>query len=113
MAERGHDVSLDDRLDDDQPALIVRFQPDRGPLAGLAPSGSERSGFEIRLGFERGPADPLDGTGGPGAQVIALEATGASLDRFTVLGQTPVEELTPSWVARRFVEFLERVLARS
>ena len=100
LRAHGHDASVTDALDEDEPTVTVRFRPDPGPLASASELPSESARFELRL------APDLDG----GTQVVAGFARASTDAPFTLLGRTHVEQIDRSWVTRRFIEFAQRVL---
>lgn len=116
LGERGHEIVLDDCLDEEVPALAVRFRPDRGPLTALTSTGDQPARFELRLGFERDADGTLSGDAPDGTRdcvhVIALEASARLEGTSSVLGRTELRALTPEWVAHRFVEFVAHALER-
>ena len=99
----GHVASLVDGLDDARPTVAVHFGPDRGPLATWSEDAPEPARFELRVAYD------LDG----GTQVVAGYTPGRVGAPFTLLGRTHVDQMDRTWVSRRFLEFVQRVLTPS
>lgn len=101
LSARGHLAALTDDLGEAEPTLIVRFRPNQGPLAAFGSTAREPARFELRL------AADLDGE----TQVVAGYDQGGTPDApFTLLSRTRLANVRADWVAKRFVEFVQRVL---
>lgn len=101
LSARGHLASLADDLGEADPTLVVRFRPNQGPLAAFGSTAREPARFELRL------AADLDGE----TQVVAGYDQGGTPDApFTLLSRTRLATVRADWVAKRFVEFVQRVL---
>lgn len=100
LRAHGHEASVRDALDADQPSVTVRFKPTTGPLTPASESPEDAARFELRL------AADLDG----GTQVVAGYTRAVMDAPFTLLGRTHVDRIDRGWVARRFVEFVQKVL---
>ena len=101
LSARGHLASLADDLDREERMVAVLFRPDQGPLAAFGSSAREPARFALRL------AADLDGE----TQVVAGYDQGGTPDApFTLLSRTRLATVRADWVAKRFVEFVQRVL---
>lgn len=100
LSARGHLASLADDLGQREPAVVVRFRPNQGPLAAFGSTAREPARFELRL------AADLDGE----TQVVAGYTLGTPDAPFTLLSRTRLSAVQRHWVAERFVDFVRRAL---
>jgi hypothetical protein len=100
LADRGHEVSIQDDFAADEPVVLVRFRPDAGPLGSFAAGTEDPARFELRLATQR------DGS----SEVVAGYVPATAGVPFAFLGRIPVGAVDARWISRRFVEFVERTL---
>lgn len=100
LSARGHLASLADDLGQREPAVVVRFRPNQGPLAAFGSTAREPARFELRLAVD------LDGE----TQVVAGYTLGAPDAPFTLLSRARISAVRADWVAQRFLDFVRRVL---
>jgi hypothetical protein len=100
LLAHGHVAALTDEMDTAQLIVTVYFTPSPGPLVHSSLRASDPARFELRV------------TASPGgdAQAVVGYATGPGGAPFTFMGRRYVDQMDRTWVARRFNEFVQRVL---
>ena len=100
LRAHGHVAGVTNRLHEDPGTIAVHFRPHRGALAAPAEEASEPGRFEVRV----------TSIAGDDARVVVGYTPGSVGAPFTFMAQGYVDQLDRTWVARRFNEFVQRVL---